>query len=695
MSSSAHKNPSAIDLLAEEFGVAVVVLDEKNAEIAASNNNSICEAMTASSEFAPRCAEFCGRAFERTHASGEAFDYECHAGLSCRAVATDDNESRTVTIVGRAFVRSDGYRLATEKAIAGEWASFSPAELFQNVLMTGSTEPIEKAADRILRTVPAAKDTVLDLGSETTKKPETDQGDVIAKLASEMNEAASVVNSSEHPRRGNTATASAAALRSLSNRLMESDYREACRIVLDHIHEENKIGSLVWLEQYGDGFRSVASLGEFAARAINVKIRRDSGRLLQAADRGDAIELKERSAADGPASRLMLFPVKVGNEVRAAVGVNAGDTDLQALSAIGRLAKSIGPQIEILRLRDEVTRSEAISEGVRKLGNSLKKIDNDDFWTQITRISAELLNSERASLLVRDENSGKLTVRASIGSAVDLQRTSNVGARIANQTFERGESLVVSDIDAAGIGRAPSDWKYKTSSFISYPITIGDRRLAVMNFTDRADGGSFVERDLEVLNTIAPQIAVALDRGKLQVRAGELEKRSITDSLTGLMNRGYIEERLIEEMNRASRYRFPMSLLMIDVDHFKSYNDSYGHPAGDVALRLVAGVLKRTLRAADVAARYGGEEFAVLLPQTPVEQASWIAERIRQRVERTEFPKRQVTISLGVAGFSNEFDEPKDWITAADMALYEAKEHGRNQVIRYEDMGRSFREKIN
>ena len=160
------------------------------------------------------------------------------------------------------------------------------------------------------------------------------------------------------------------------------------------------------------------------------------------------------------------------------------------------------------------------------------------------------------------------------------------------------------------------------------------------------------------------------------------------------MNRGYIEERLVEEMNRASRHRFQMCLLMIDVDNFKQYNDTYGHPAGDTALMLVATVLKDTLRAADVAARYGGEEFAVLLPQTAAEEGRAIAERLRQRIERTEFPKRRVTISIGLAAYSNEFAEPKDWITAADMALYEAKGLGRNTVQIYEDLGRSFKEKI-
>ena len=135
--------------------------------------------------------------------------------------------------------------------------------------------------------------------------------------------------------------------------------------------------------------------------------------------------------------------------------------------------------------------------------------------------------------------------------------------------------------------------------------------------------------------------------------------------------------------------------MMIDVDSFKSYNDSFGHTAGDLALKMVSSALKDTLRADDVAARFGGEEFAILLPRTSGEEAAAIAERIRSRVEHTAFPHRPITISVGVASHSNEFDSPKDWITAADMALYEAKGLGRNKVQIYENMGRSFKERIN
>ena len=137
-----------------------------------------------------------------------------------------------------------------------------------------------------------------------------------------------------------------------------------------------------------------------------------------------------------------------------------------------------------------------------------------------------------------------------------------------------------------------------------------------------------------------------------------------------------------------------MSLLMLDVDKFKSYNDTFGHLAGDAALRIVANILKENLRGDDVAARYGGEEFAILLPQTSSEEASVIAERIRMQIERTPFPHRHITASIGIAKTTADLNSPDDIIGAADRALYEAKDRGRNNVQLYSDFGDSLTEKI-
>jgi diguanylate cyclase (GGDEF)-like protein len=217
------------------------------------------------------------------------------------------------------------------------------------------------------------------------------------------------------------------------------------------------------------------------------------------------------------------------------------------------------------------------------------------------------------------------------------------------------------------------------------------RKIGVLNVTDKTAGGTFDDVDLSLLEIIGPQIAVALDRAEWQERATQFQLMSITDPLTGLLNRRYLEERLTEELNRSSRYNYSMSCLMIDIDDFKNYNDRNGHQAGDVALKITAHCLKATLRSADVACRYGGEEFCILLPQTTQSEAGVIAERMRQRVTETDYPydKSQplgtVSISIGISTFGKHIDTAEKVIAAADRALYNAKSQGKNRIDFYVD----------
>jgi diguanylate cyclase (GGDEF)-like protein len=177
----------------------------------------------------------------------------------------------------------------------------------------------------------------------------------------------------------------------------------------------------------------------------------------------------------------------------------------------------------------------------------------------------------------------------------------------------------------------------------------------------------------------------------LKNRAGEFEQLSVTDPLTGLLNRRYLEERLDEEIKRSNRHGYPMSFLMIDVDDFKSYNDEFLHPEGDKALQIVGQCLRETLRGADIASRYGGEEFSILLPQTTLDEAEIIAERLRTNVETTRFPNRQVTVSIGIACVSLSITSVKELIESADKALFAAKHKGKNNVQIFEDQRREMR----
>ncbi len=167
----------------------------------------------------------------------------------------------------------------------------------------------------------------------------------------------------------------------------------------------------------------------------------------------------------------------------------------------------------------------------------------------------------------------------------------------------------------------------------------------------------------------------------LQKKNEELEMLSITDGLTGLVNHRFLIQKLNEEGIRASRYKHEFSVLMADVDHFKQYNDEFGHPAGDEVLRRVADIIRASVRPGDTAARYGGEEYAIVMPETPGPEAFEIAEHIRARVASEAFPGRRITLSIGVAEFPSDADLPHAVIAAADKALYEAKREGRNRTV--------------
>ena len=175
----------------------------------------------------------------------------------------------------------------------------------------------------------------------------------------------------------------------------------------------------------------------------------------------------------------------------------------------------------------------------------------------------------------------------------------------------------------------------------------------------------------------------------LQRKNEELERLSTTDGLTGLANHRSLIHRLEDAGIQAGQEKRAFSVLMVDVDHFKQYNDEFGHPAGDEVLKGVADILRESTRPTDCAARYGGEEFAIVMPETSVTEAIEIAEHIRARVAVNAFPGRKITLSIGVAEFPNDAELPHTLLAAADKALYQAKREGRNRTVRARKSGKT------
>ena len=201
--------------------------------------------------------------------------------------------------------------------------------------------------------------------------------------------------------------------------------------------------------------------------------------------------------------------------------------------------------------------------------------------------------------------------------------------------------------------------------------------LTLHRFRDEAFG----EAERELAGAMAPVFAAALDNLRRFTRAEEL---SITDGLTGVYNYRYLRSALDREVARAKRFREQFSIIMLDVDHLKEYNDAHGHLQGSEVLRRLSQVVIGELRATDVLAKYGGDEFVIILPQTTREGALTLAERIRAAVEAHAFPGEDegmhITASMGIAQFPDDGELTRDLLEGSDRTLYDAKRTGRNKV---------------
>jgi diguanylate cyclase (GGDEF)-like protein len=257
------------------------------------------------------------------------------------------------------------------------------------------------------------------------------------------------------------------------------------------------------------------------------------------------------------------------------------------------------------------------------------------------------------------------------------------GTGVIGSVFQSRVPLVVADVSATeGFDRRRS--RYRTNSFAAIPIVAGAEALGVLSLTDRIAPGPYTEEDAIAAATLMAPVALALGRERVWREAQAYAQAAVIDPVSGLFNRRYFQARLEEELHRAIRQATSVALLMVDLDGFKSINDRFGHVAGDMVIRDISEILRRSVRIFDVCTRFGGEEFAVMMPGGTAESAATIAERIRQRVEayqrsEADLIALRVTASIGVA-VSPPGVTARDLIERADRALYHAKRAGKNRV---------------
>lgn len=225
-------------------------------------------------------------------------------------------------------------------------------------------------------------------------------------------------------------------------------------------------------------------------------------------------------------------------------------------------------------------------------------------------------------------------------------------------------------------------------TFYSYPLFTGEQFLGTVTlFMEQEKALNDYER--EAVTTLARQAATSISNAYLHQ---SMETMATTDGLTGLYNHRYFQGKLIEEIERVARNQQPVSIVLIDIDHFKKVNDTYGHPVGDVVLKGLGKLFTESVRTIDTAARYGGEEFVLILPEADRKGAKELAERIRKNAKRMKFRvddvELRITISIGIATYPEDARGKERLIEAADEALYFAKENGRNKTVVYSDIPR-------
>jgi diguanylate cyclase (GGDEF)-like protein len=351
-------------------------------------------------------------------------------------------------------------------------------------------------------------------------------------------------------------------------------------------------------------------------------------------------------------------------------------------------------QQEIVRLSDQLkSKNRSMAQACDFLRGALPSLDSQKVYGLALAKLSEIMGASRSSLMILSADSKQLALKAVHGVDFDAaeQVRINFGEGIAGGVFASGEPLVVADVDSDP--RVPRVRRsgYRSKSFISYPITLGARKIGVINLTDRLNGVTYNTDDLPLLELIGAQLALIIDSTEWRRKADAYQRMSLTDALTGLPNRRYLEERLFEEVERSKRHATPLSFMIIDVDCFKRYNDIFGHTNADQVLIKTAQLLRRSVRAIDMTARFAGDEFCIVLPETELFAAARIAERLRKTISYTEYRSEQgemmgrVTISIGVSSLGASRQNPIEIIETADRALYCAKTRGRDCVAVCED----------
>jgi two-component system, cell cycle response regulator len=372
---------------------------------------------------------------------------------------------------------------------------------------------------------------------------------------------------------------------------------------------------------------------------------------------------------------------------------------VQAQLRVGAMLRST--RQALVRTEEALSRAQQDADSRRKLVDILHEVTGDlsvtELFHLLVRRAARALGVSHCSVVLARPGEESAIVVAAYENptlhqlTIQLDRYPELKA-----AFETGQPVLVEDIDTHPLYEGVREvWgiegiEVPIRSVIALPFSVERGRHGVFLVRRTRDQERFGPADLEFAQAVITAAVAVIQRAQTMESTmadnARLEQLAQTDPLTQLMNRRTLTERITAEMERARRYDSTLALLMIDIDHFKKVNDTYGHLVGDDVLRDVGQLLLETIRGSDIVARYGGEEFLMLLPETDDAGAETFAERIREAISRHEFNAAagtalMLTASIGIAVFpAARIESVEDLLARADAALYRAKADGRNRV---------------
>jgi diguanylate cyclase (GGDEF)-like protein len=646
--------------LSESLGFSLSIYSQTGKPLLLPTGESrLCRAFRASSsEFKAQCESYCDRLMMKTLVTGKPELFKCYARIVSFALPIEYMNEKAVILGRGSFSSYEDFRecMSLANAVGPDTISITTPLAFTT--FEHAQKVCSFVADVVNRLLKNSQETVTlrkkfenlknilgTWGNASEERPETLYRDMINKLSS----------------------------------LLDIE----CIIVLPLEKRQGKYIGLYGLMRSRRPPEAVA-IGEHDA-------------VVQELLSGKSFVLSAEPVRDPNADflngmgALYFFPILVSKKLEAIVRISdiaLKESDKQIITTF---CQQTALSIENHRLHQDLYKKFTRFAALAELTKSITPIqDHEILLRTILDKSADLLKAEQGSLMLLDQATDALLleVKKGVVEGVGIKLRINRGEGIAGKVMELGEPLLVENVENDPRTRQKNRQHYKTPSFVSVPLKIDDRTIGVLNLSDKTTGEVFDEEDLKLIQSFATHAAMVMERNELHAKSEELKKLTITDSLTGLLNRRYLFERLKDELARSERHKHNLSLLMLDLDGFKYCNDTFGHLFGDRTLKILGETLLNTLRSIDIIARFGGDEFMVILPETPEPLALEIAERLRSSIaKQVVLPNdanfentRTITASIGVVCYPQHGDTLELLLENVDKALYRAKHKGKNTI---------------